>query len=380
MAAHHPRHRGDTGLNAMLLATADAIRAQCLSVLRAWGMPDDLAATTADIMTETDLLGVDSHGISMLMTYEDGVKRGQIRLGNPPRLERQHGATALLDGGDGLGHPVSVMGMNLAVELAAEHGVGVVGVVNSHHFGAAGAYARIASRRGFLGMVASSTRGVLMVPTGAAEPILGTNPWAFSAPAARHNDFVLDMATTTVAGNKVRVHHLNNKPLPEGWVVDGDGRGVTDSRLGNDYVFKHAEGGITPLGGTGAMGSHKGYGLAMMVHLLGGALVGASFSPIRNRTQGPDEPNNIGHFFLALKPDMFRAAGLFEADVSDVIDVLHGAKRADPEKPVLVAGEPEDMIREKRLAEGIPIPPALEAQLRDVCERANTPFILRPNA
>ena len=362
-----------------LHATSISVHAQCLAVLQAWGMPVAMAETTAGIMTETDLMGVDSHGISMLMTYEDGVKRGQIRLANPPRIARRHGATALLDGGDGLGHPVSVMGMEMAVDLAAEHGVGVVGVVNSHHFGAAGAYARIASRRGFIGMVASSTRGVLMVPTGAAEPILGTNPWAFSAPAARHNDFVLDMATTTVAGNKVRVHHLNDKPLPEGWVVDGEGRGVTDAHVGNDYVFKHAQGGITPLGGTGAMGSHKGYGLAMMVHLLGGALVGASFSPIRNRTQRGDQPNNIGHFFLALKPDMFRATGLFETDLSDAIDVLHGAKRADPEKPVLVAGEPEDMMREKCEREGIPIPPVLEAQLRDVCERADTPFILRPN-
>ena len=363
-----------------LLADHNAVRAQCLAVLRAWGMPEAMAGTTADIMTETDLMGVDSHGISMLMTYENGVQRGQIRLATPPHVLRRHGATALLDGGDGLGHPVSVQGMNLAVDLAAEHGVGVVGVVNSHHFGAAGAYARIASRRGFIGMVASSTRGVLMVPTGAAEPILGTNPWAFSAPAARHNDFVLDMATTTVAGNKVRVYQLNDKPLPEGWVVDGDGAPVRDSQIGKSIVFDRPEGGITPLGGTGAMGSHKGYGLAMMVHLLGGALVGASFSPIRNRTQKADEPNNIGHFFLALKPDMFRAAGLFEADVSDAIDVLHGAKRADPEKPIMVAGEPEDAMREKRMAEGIPIPPALEAQLRDVCERAGVTFLLRPNA
>lgn len=371
--------QGRAGHPLMLLASHNSVRAQCLAVLRAWGMGEAMAETTADIMTETDLMGVDSHGISMLMTYEDGVRRGQIRLATPPRVARQHGATALLDGGDGLGHPVSVMGMNLAVDLAAEHGVGVVGVVNSHHFGAAGAYARIASRRGFLGMVASSTRGVLMVPTGAAEPILGTNPWAFSAPAARHNDVVLDMATTTVAGNKVRVYHLNDKPLPEGWVVDGAGQPVTDPHTGNDHVFKHKEGGITPLGGTGAMGSHKGYGMALMVHLLGGALVGASFSPIRNRTQKDDEPNNIGHFFLALKPDMFRAPGLFEADVSDAIDVLHGAKRADPEKPVLVAGEPEDMMRAKREREGIPIPPALEAQLRDVCERAGVAFVLRPN-
>src|SRR3954451_22933714 len=108
-------------------------------------MPEDTAATTARVMLETDLLGVDSHGISMLMSYEEMIGKGQIRVAARPRVLRESGPTALLDGGAGLGHPVSVMGMEMAVERALRYGVGVVGVVNSHHFGAAGAYARIAS-------------------------------------------------------------------------------------------------------------------------------------------------------------------------------------------------------------------------------------------
>ena len=121
---------------------------------------------------------------------------------------------------------------------------------------------------------------------------MGTNPIAFAAPARRHPSFLLDMATTTVAAGKVKVHKLNHKPLPPGWVVDGDGRTVTDPEEAFRYVFERPEGGITPLGGERRQaGSHKGYGLAVLVHILGGTLPGASFSPIRNRTQRPSDPH-----------------------------------------------------------------------------------------
>jgi LDH2 family malate/lactate/ureidoglycolate dehydrogenase len=316
----------------------------------------------------------------MLMTYEDGVREGRIKLATRPRVLRDTGPTALLDGGNGLGHPVAAMGMNLAVDRALQHGVGVVGVVNSHHFGAAGAYARIASARGAIGMVTSSTRGVTMVPTRGAMPVLGTNPLAFAAPATRNPAFVLDMATTTVAAGKVKVHHLNDAPLPEGWVVDGAGHPVTDPHEGNAFVFARPEGGITPLGGTEAKGNAKGYGLAMLVHILGGTLVGASFSPIRNRSQRPDQPHNIGHFFLALDPKAFREPGEFESDLDDAIDVLHATPPADPAEPVLVAGEPEDAMRERRLREGVPVPDSLDALIRGICERCGAPYLLRPNA
>jgi LDH2 family malate/lactate/ureidoglycolate dehydrogenase len=255
----------------------------------------------------------------------------------------------------------------------------VVGVVNSHHFGAAGAYARIASARGVIGLVTSSTRGVTMVPTRGAMPVLGTNPLAFAAPAGAHPPFVLDMATTTVAAGKVKVHHLNDAPLPPGWVVDGAGQGVTDPHEANAFVFQRKEGGITPVGGIEDTGSAKGYGLAMLVHILGGTLVGASFSPIRNRTAPAGAPHNIGHFFLALDPAAFREPGEFGADLDAVIDELHATPPADPALPVLVAGEPEDAMRAKRLAEGVPVPATLDALIRGICERCGAPYLLAPN-
>src|SRR4030095_13047256 len=136
-----------------------------------------------------------------------------------------------------LGHPVAVHAMNLAVDKCLVTGVAVVSVFNSHHFGAAGCYSKIAADRGVIGMVTSATRGITLVPTFAAEPVMGTNPLAFAAPARRNPPFQLDMAPTPVAAGKVKVYKLNHKPVPSGWVVDGDGHAVTDAEQAFQHVF-----------------------------------------------------------------------------------------------------------------------------------------------
>jgi LDH2 family malate/lactate/ureidoglycolate dehydrogenase len=352
------------------------IHEQLVRVFEAWGMSAAHAETTARMMVETDLRGVDSHGISMLPTYDSEFRAGRLNMTPVFKTVRENAATALIDADASLGHPVSVHAMNMAVDKCLQAGVAVVTVFNSHHFGAAGCYSRIAADRGVIGMVTSATRGVTMVPTFAAEPVLGTNPLAFAAPAKRNPPFQLDMATTTVAAGKVKVYKLNHKPLPSGWVVDGDGQPVTDEAEAFRYVFERKEGGITPLGGTRDAGSHKGYGLGMMVHILAGTLAGASFSPIRNRTQKPSDPHNIGHFFMAIDPRAFRGEGEFEEDLDQAIDVLRGAKRADPAQPVLVAGDPEMATRAQRLEQGVPVPDDLMDQLRAVAKRADVPFVL----
>jgi LDH2 family malate/lactate/ureidoglycolate dehydrogenase len=355
---------------------AGKIEAQLVSVFEAWGMSSEHATVTAQMMVETDLRGVDSHGISMLPTYDKEFRAGRLNMRPQWKVVRDRPSMARIDADRSLGHPVSAHAMGLAVDKCRATGVGVVAVFNSHHFGAAGCYAKIAADRGVIGMVTSATRGVTLVPTFAAEPIMGTNPLAFAAPARRNAPFQLDMATTTVAAGKVKVHKLNHKPVPSGWVVDGDGRAVTDETEAFRHVFERPEGGITPLGGSRELGGHKGYGLAVMVHILGGTLAGASFSPLRNRTQRDSDPHNIGHFFMAIDPGAFREEGEFESDLDDVIDVLHGAKRADPAQPVLVAGDPERLTRAERLEQGVPVPDDLMAQLRAVAAAAKVPFVL----
>ncbi|HEY8614534.1 MAG TPA: Ldh family oxidoreductase [Roseomonas sp.] len=355
---------------------AERVRRQILGVLHAWGMPEDLAATTAEAMVETDLMGIDSHGLSMLMMYETFRNNGQLDLSARPRVVLDAPATALVDGGANLGHPNADFAMRLAVEKARAAGIGAVGVRNSHHFGAAGHYARLASSAGVIGFITSSARTVLMVPTRGTLPLLGANPIAFAAPALRNRPFVLDISSTTVAANKVKVYDLNGKPIPEGWVVDEAGRPITDSARAMEVIFKEPGGGVTPLGGAEVTGGHKGYGLGAMVQILSATLTGAAFGPIRNPQRKPGDPDDVGHFFLAIDPRAFRPEGGFEEDLDAMIDVLHETPPADPAKPVRVAGDPEAEERERRLAGGIPVPPALETHIRDICRRSGARYEL----
>lgn len=358
---------------------AERVRAQIAAILAGWGMREDLARITIEAMLDTDLSGVDSHGIAMLTDYETSRAKGKLKLNAEPTIVRENPVTALVDAGAGLGHPAAARGMEIAIAKAKVMSVGVVSVFNSHHFGAAGHYARMALPHGLIGLVASATRSINTVPTRGTIPVLGTNPIAFAAPTRRNQPFVLDMATSTSAANKVRVYEFKGKPLPPGWVLDGTGTPVTDAKAATDTLFRRAEnkgGGLTPLGGTAEMSSHKGYGLAMMVHVLGGVLSGASFSPLRVKTQKTEDPDNLGHFFMALDPKAFRPDGEFEDDLDEVIDVLHATPPIDPALPVLVAGDPEVASRAQRLREGIPIPDSLAEKLRGICERCGAPFLL----
>jgi LDH2 family malate/lactate/ureidoglycolate dehydrogenase len=364
-------------MSAPKLCAAAQVRGQIVAILESWGMDPELVRTTAEVMVETDLAGVDSHGVSMLMDYESSKSKGKLNPKARPRVVKETAVTALVDADAGLGHPAAVMGMKLAIAKANAMGVGVVSVFNSHHFGAAGYYAALASKEGLVGMVTSATRSIAVVPARASVPVLGTNPIAFAAPARRNRPFLLDMATSSVANNKIKVYELNGKRLPAGWVLDGQGDPVTDPAAALKIIYeKKGEGGQTPLGGTAEMSSHKGYGLALMVHILGGTLSGASFSPIRVKTQKPSDPDRLGHFFLAIDPKAFRPDGAFEEDLDAVIDVLHGTVPVDPAQPVLVPGDPEAAARERRLREGIPLPVTLLEKLRAICERSGVAFIL----
>jgi len=363
-----------------MLVRAPVIHAQIAAVLTAWGMPADVVRTAADIMTDTDLAGIDSHGISMLMLYEEALGLEQLNPRPNPRVVKETPVTALLDGDAGLGHVAASMGMRLAIDKAQTSGVGIVSVFNSTHFGAAGYYAAMASQHGLLGLVTCTTRGNPVIPTRSAIPVLGTNPIAFAAPARRNRDFLLDMSTSTVAQNKVKVYDLQGRPLPPGWVLDDEGNVVTDSALAMDLVTVQFTGGITALGGTPEMSSHKGYGLSVMVQILSATLAGGSFTPIRKRTQGRGDPDNIGHFLMALDPAAFREEGEFEHDLDEVIDVLHASRPVREEEPVLVAGEPEAFSREERRRTGIPVPDALAAKIRAICERCGAPFLLPEGA
>lgn len=201
---------------------ADRLRGQVVAVFTALGVPDDLASSTAEVMVQSDLSGVDSHGIAMLPAYAAALRTGEVHATARPSVVRATGVSVTVDAAHGLGHPAALLGMRSAVARARDAGVGLAVVRRSHHFGAAGPYARIAADVGMIGLITTTTRTVSVVPTRSAVPRLGTNPLALAAPAGPGRPpFLLDMSTSTVAVNKLRVHQRNGWPLPEGWVTDG---------------------------------------------------------------------------------------------------------------------------------------------------------------
>jgi LDH2 family malate/lactate/ureidoglycolate dehydrogenase len=286
------------------------------------------------------------------------------------KVVRETPVSALLDADNGLGHVPGHMGMSMAIAKAKAIGMAMVTVRRSGHYGAAGYYTDMAAREGLIGISTTSSRGLAMVPTFGADPVFGTNPISVAAPAARNAPFNLDMATTTVAVGKLKLKWLNHKPLPAGWAVDEQGQPLTDAAR----AFKLKN--ITPLGGTRELGSHKGYGLAAVVNILSATLSGAAFQPLRLQREDPAGPDNVGHFFLALDPAMFREAGEFEQDMDEMLDYLREVRRADPAQPVLAPGDPEYAAREERLREGIPVPEKLDGLVREVCAASGAHYVL----
>lgn len=357
--------------------SAERLRRQIRLILQSWGMPAEHAALTARLMVETDLLGIDSHGISMLPQYELLLRQGSLRIDAEPRRVKQAGATALWDGGSGLGHAVSHAAISQACLTARRFGVALGGVFNSHHFGAAGVYVRAATEQGLVALVTSSAQKTLVVPTRARVPVLGTNPIAFGAPAGKdHAPLVLDMATSTTAANKIKLMAMRDQTLPAGWVVDGQGETVTDAGAARRLLADLTGGGLTPLGGSPDLASHKGYGLALVAQILSANLNGAAFSAAEDAQEQKHRPANVGHSFLVIDPAFFTGLTAFETGLASMVDFLHHTPALQPERPVLVPGDPELAAYGRRSIEGIPLPDVLRAQLAEVAQRADVDFLL----
>lgn len=357
-------------MSATKTVSAQAVEAQIKAILGAWGMAEPALSITTKVMLWADLRGIDSHGISMIQaSYRRMRDEGVIELDPKIEIVVDLPAVATIDGGGGLGHYPSVRAMELAIAKCRQAGVGAVAVRNSNHYGAAGYYAWMAAEAGLIGLSTSGVYAAATVPTFAAEPMFGTNPMAFAAPARRNRPFVLDMATSTVAIGKVVLAQRAGKSLPVGWSLDEQGQPLTDAARAR--VLRR----MTPLGGTRELGSHKGYGLAMMVEILSSTLAGATFAATAG-ARASGTPYDVGHFFLALDPGAFRSKDGFLDDLDDMIDALHAVRPADAGQPVLVAGDPEAEIEARRRIEGIPLSTVLIDDLREIARAANAEFTL----
>ena len=337
----------------MRLIAHERVGAWARACLRAVGVPDDDAAIVADGLVQTSLWGIDSHGVLRLTHYLDRLQRGSTRAVAPGRFETTGPCTASMDGDNGLGILHCVRAMDRAIGLARESGLGAVGVRRSSHCGAVGLYARQAAAAGLIG-VAFTQANAIVVPYGGRRAFLGTNPIAIALPRAGGAPLCLDMATSQVAFNRVINARVENRPVPPGLVVDADGEPTTDP---------HAAVAITPLGG--ADYGYKGYGLALMVDLLCGALNGMAFGPhITPMYEALDTPQDLGHLVIALDPGRFAGGATLAATVRAMADEL-------PREPghVQLPGDPELRSEQTRRVSGIPFEPGALADMVAWSER-----------
>lgn len=353
---------------------ADALAGFVERVLAAVGTRPDDAASVARVLVDADLRGIESHGVARLSAYVRLVDLGFVDLAAEPQVASRSGATAVVDAANGFGQPAAELAVDVACELAAEHGVGWVVVRHSNHFGVVGYYTRRAAARGLVAFGGTNSAAVV-VPTRGAHRYLGTNPLAFAAPGATGPGISLDMSTSAVAGGKLEVASREGRSIPDGWVLTPDGEPTTDPAQGIA-----AGGGLLPLGGTEEHGSHKGYGLGLMVEVLSSGLVGGPFGPgvgpLTSST--PTGPADVSHFVMALDPERFSVPGGLGAHVDRLGGELRALPPVDADRPVLVPGDPEEATRQERRAWGIPIPGPVLAALDDVADRVGVPTVTAP--
>ncbi len=344
-------------------------RAQLKSILLGWGMPEENAEITAEVLAWSDLHGVDSHGISMIPGYDRSRRNGRVRMDAQPQIISETPVSAVVDGGGGLGHVPGHFAMSTAIAKAKSIGMAAVVVRNSAHFGATGFYTLMAAEAGLIGMACTACNGVQVAPTFGKAARLGTDPWSFAAPNADGAPFLLDMATTTVAAGRIRNRANEGLQTPDGWVLDEEGRPSNDPEI----VMKG--GTLTSLGGSPQNSSYKGYGISVMVNILSSCLSGAT--PITKRDNANTSGGmDIGHFFLAIDPAIFRGPGEFETDVARFLSDLKSTPPVDPAQPVMVAGDPQWKLAEERMRDGIPVGAGLLAQVRQIAQAAAAPWLL----
>lgn len=334
---------------------AAALAAFAARVLERVGLPEAEAATVAGLMIDADLSGADSHGIFRLPQYVRRIRAGGINVRPDIRVLRRTAATALVDGDNGMGHLVVARAAELAIELARQAGVGWVGVRNSNHAGAAAVYATLPLRHRMAGVYFAVASSNHMPVWGSRESLLGTNPIAFAIPAGQEPPIVLDMATTVVSYGTVKGRLLRGEPMPEGWMVDREGRPITDPR-------RAGEGFLLPLGG--ALAGYKGSGLALVLGLLAGPLNGAAFGrDVVDFNADDRTATNTGQTIIALDIDRFVPLDEFAREVERHIADLRASERLPGVDAISLPGEGRARRIEERSTLGVPMPGALLGQL-----------------
>jgi len=328
------------------------------ALFRGAGVPDGEARTVAASLVGSNLRGHDSHGVMRVPQYVGFLESGEYRPGVELLVDHETPAVVVADALWGFGQVQAHRLLDRVVPKAEALGVAAGAMRNSGHIGRLGEYAERAAERGLIliATVNNGGAGQRVAPPGGVAPRLGTNPLCAAVPTAGE-PVVLDFGTSVAAEGKVRVHHINKTPVPEGWLLDPQGRPTTDPSV----LYNPPLGSILPMGGTQA---YKGFGLALVLDMLAGGLTGG-------RTSHPGAPpargNNV--VFIAFDPRHFAGLDALVGESTRLVDYVRETPRAPGVDRITLPGDPERATLERRTAEGVPLADAHWEKLVELASR-----------
>ena len=321
----------------MPVFSLDYLRRVGASVFTAAGATPVAADVVAGLLADANAVGHDSHGVIRIPQYVATIENGDIDPGASVAVTRETAVSAVLDGQWGFGQVVMNHAVEWALERAGRYGVAAVTVKNANHIGRLGSYMQRVAEADMIGLLCTNSHGggSIVAPWGGKAGRLGTNPLAAGFPGAEGGSLVLDMTTSVVAEGKVRIKRNRGEPAPAGWIVDAEGAASTDP----EDFYGEPRGSLLPFGGS--MG-HKGYGLGVVVELLGGALSGAGCA------RGKNVRNGNGNFLLVVDIARFQPLAEYKSQIKAYIEYLKATPKADGFADILLPGELEERERDRR--------------------------------
>lgn len=329
------------------------------SVLMSLGFEQKDATITADDLVNTDLRGVYSHGVMRFPIMVERVEKKANDTRPDIRVVKEHGGTALIDGGNGMGQVVSHYAMRVAIQKAKASGISGVGVFNSNHNGTEANWAMMALEHDMIGFSGTTGSVNILAPWGGFDRMLGNNPFAFAVPTGDAWDFpvVFDMACSVVARGWIVLAMKQHEALPEGWALDTEGIPTTDAKAGY-------EGTVLPTG------DYKGYGLSLMVGIFSSLLTGAAIGEeVTDFYHHFDKGQNTGHFVGAIDISAFVPVNAFKKRLDGLISFLKSSNRRPGYDQIYIPGELEHIAYSENISKGIPVPSNVLKELKTLAKK-----------
>lgn len=314
-------------------------------ILRRGGSENAEAELVSHHLVDANLAGHDSHGVGMVPKYIEDLQAGLVKPNTRPSLVKDDGAVMIFDAGLGYGRPVAEIAMAAGLERCRETGVVLLALRRSHHLGRIGAYGEQSIAAGLVSLhfVNVTDHLPLVAPFGGRDARYSTNPICVAVPGTPFSEpTILDMATSRVAFGKVKVAHNAGKRVPAGSLIDADGEPTEDPGV----MF------TDPRGALLSVGEHKGYGLALICELLGGVLTGGGTMQPENPRPGGIVNNMLS---VIIDPGRLVDQTWLNSELDAVIAYVKSSRPGKTGGPVLVAGDPERLMRAERQREGIPM-------------------------